>query len=61
VNKASISVSGQVYNHSLTLPFVIEVSVPSQENEQPCISVLGVSILPVSVLDISLRVLYTLP
>ena len=33
---------------SLTPPLVIEVPVPSQENKQPCICMLGVSIVPLS-------------
>ena len=31
---------------SLTMPLFIEVSVPSQERDRPCICVLEVSILP---------------
>jgi hypothetical protein len=33
---------------SLILPLLIEVPVPSQESEQSCICMLGVSILPLS-------------
>ena len=42
-----ISLRGKVLVHrtSLTPPLFIEVPVPSQESEQSCISVLGVSIL----------------
>jgi len=36
--------------HILTPPLVIEVSVPSQETERPCICVFGVSVLPLSVI-----------
>jgi len=40
----------EVWAHkaSLTLPLFIEVSVPSQDREWPCIFVLGISILPLS-------------
>ena len=43
-------ISWDVYVHktSLTLPLFIEVSLPSQENEQSCIFVLWVSIFPLS-------------
>ena len=45
-----ISQSGEVWAHKtgLTQPLLIEVTVPSQGSELSCISVLGVSILPVS-------------
>ena len=45
-----ISLRWEVFVHktSLTLPLFIEVSLPSQENEQSCIFVLWASIFPLS-------------
>jgi hypothetical protein len=45
-----ISLKGVVWTNktSLALPLFIEVPVLSQESERSCVSVLGVSILPLS-------------
>ena len=49
-----ISLSRVAWAHetSLTMPLFTEVPVPSQENEWYCICVLGVSILPLSMIFI---------
>ena len=43
---------GWSYKTNLTLPLCIKVPVPSQESEQSCICVLGLSILPLSTIRI---------
>jgi hypothetical protein len=47
-----ISPRGELWNNktSLTLSLFIEVSVPSQESDWSCIYVVGVSILPFSMI-----------
>jgi len=43
------------YSSHLTPPLFSEVPAPNMEGEQSCICVLGVSILPMSLYDFSIR------